>query len=113
MKKRTVGICERMSCPEPAHGDDGLCAFHHLEELGAADLGFEDEGFGGLEEERYLALLLDTADQAYEEELMILVCKHGAVLGQCYLGDCSNIPGLGLTPWELRSVTYSEAIPYN
>ena len=112
MKKKTIGMCERLSCLEPAHGDDGLCAFHHLEELGAAELGFRDDGLGGLEEEQYLALLLDTAD-AMDGELTLLVCKHGALLGQCYLGDCSNVPGLGPTPWELRSMVYSEAIPYN
>lgn len=33
----------------------------------------------------------------------IWVCTHGSIMGDCYLAEAGEFPGLGLSPWETRT----------
>ena len=33
---------------------------------------------------------------------MLWVCSHGSVLGDCFLAEVHEFPGLGATPWQIR-----------
>jgi hypothetical protein len=39
---------------------------------------------------------------AGEDPGMLWVCSHGSVLGDCFLAEVHEFPGLGLTPWQVR-----------
>ena len=33
----------------------------------------------------------------------IWVCTHGSMMGDCYLAEAGEFPGLGLSPWQTRA----------
>ena len=67
-------------------------------------------GWGGLGEEALLGVIFDLEEV---EPAPDLLCRHDARLGDCYLTDVAEFPGMARTPWELRAAAYSLGIPLN
>ena len=105
----TTETCQEAGCAENAA--NGYCAFHHLAYVSGPDTfrGLLDE-VGGLGEEALLGVIFDLMDAEPETDLL---CRHDARLGDCYLTDMSEFPGMARTPWELRAAAYSLGIPLN
>lgn len=38
-----------------------------------------------------------------DEPQMLWVCRHGSLMGDCFLADVHEFPGFGLTPTEVRT----------
>jgi len=41
-------------------------------------------------------------DETFDEDF-VWVCSHGSIMGDCYLADNSEFPGIGPTAWEVRA----------
>ncbi len=105
----TTKTCQQTGCAEDTAG--GYCAFHHLAFVSGPDTfsGLLDE-VGGLGEEAILGVLFDLVDV---EPAPDLLCWHDARLGDCYLTEVAEFPGMARNPWELRAAAYSLGIPLN
>ncbi len=43
-----------------------------------------------------------TDDEERDEEF-VWVCSHGSIMGDCFLSECCEFPGVGHTVWEVRA----------
>lgn len=51
-----------------------------------------------------LIQLEESFDPTPEEDPgMLWVCSHGSVLGDCFLSEIHEFPGLGANPWQVRT----------
>ncbi|MBT8216580.1 MAG: hypothetical protein HKN74_02375 [Acidimicrobiia bacterium] len=41
-------------------------------------------------------------EDAIEDEFL-WVCGHGSIMGDCFLNDLTEFPGVGPTSWEVRT----------
>lgn len=105
----TTKTCQQTGCAEGTA--DGFCAFHHLAFIeGPGTFRGLLDGVGGLGEEALLEVIFDLAEVAPPPDLL---CWHDARLGDCYLTETAELPGMARTPWELRAAAYSLGIPLN
>lgn len=49
-----------------------------------------------------LVQLEESVSTTEEDPGMLWVCSHGSVLGDCYLAEVHEFPGLGPNPWQVR-----------
>jgi len=95
--------CQNQGCRELT--DQSRCAFHALAAAGVGGvLGQSFDSQFELEVIELVEVLLDLAADSLAGIDLQLRCRHGLVLGTCYLSPSSvcALPGFGSTPWQER-----------
>lgn len=87
----TVGtVCNIPDCASRRLRGYLFCWSHQMD-LELVDIVNDRDVAGGWMEDDTLA------------EDFVWVCSHGSIMGDCFLADGNEFPGVGLTAWEVRA----------